>query len=261
MAQLLAGGHDAHSVAADGSEGGVDVLAETGVHLHGAVLIDEGSSSLCRLGVGAQDSGGLLELEDGRAGQVVGRQQTHDVGSLLSSLGSVSGHDGSHACLCGSSGRTGVSDLVALSGSGEGSGEEQLCALSHDADICVGSAQSAGAAADTQNNGHLRNNAGDLCDLCIQLCAGGQHVQTLGQLCTNRVIEGDHRAAGLCSHFQNLDVLFNILYGDSLAILINGVSLLTCSIAAGSAHCTISKQCSVFPVIEKLGEDFSFVTL
>ena len=93
VAQLLAGGHDAHGVAADGSEGGVDVLAETGVHLHGAVLIDEGSSSLCRLGVGAQDSGGLLELEDGRAGQVVGRQQTHDVGSLLSSLGSVSGHE------------------------------------------------------------------------------------------------------------------------------------------------------------------------
>ena len=42
---------------------------------------------------------------------------------------------------------------------------------------------------------------------------------------------------------------------------INGVSLLTCSIAAGSAHCTISKQRSVFPVIEELGEDFSLLTL
>ena len=49
-----------------------------------------------------------------------------------------------------------VGDLIALGCGGERSGEEQLCALSHDADICVGSAQSAGAAADTQNNGHLR---------------------------------------------------------------------------------------------------------
>ena len=94
-----------------------------------------------------------------------------------------------------------VGDLIALGSGGKRSGEEQLCALGHDADVCVGSAQSTGATADTQNNGHLRNNTGDLCDLCIQLCAGGQHVQTLGQLCANRVIEGDHRAAGLCSHF------------------------------------------------------------
>jgi len=261
VAQLLAGGHDAHGVAADGSEGGVDVLAETGVHLHGAVLIDEGSSSLCRLGVGAQDSGGLLELEDGRAGQVVGRQQTHDVGSLLSSLGSVSGHDGSHACLCGSSGRTGVSDLVALSGSSEGSGEEQLCALSHDADICVGSAQSAGAAADAQNDGYLRHDAGHLCDGGIQLGAGSQHIQALGQLCAHRVIERDDRAAGLCGHLQDLDVLLNVLDGNSLAVLIDSVCLLTCCIAAGSTHRTIGKQRGVFPVIEKLGEDFSLIDL
>ena len=181
--------------------------------------------------------------------------------SLFSSLCGIGSHDGGYTCLGGSGSAACVGDLIALGSGGKRSGEEQLCALGHDADVCVGSAQSAGAAADTQNNGHLRNNTGDLCDLCIQLCAGGQHVQTLGQLCTNRVIEGDHRAAGLCSHFQNLDVLFNILYGDSLAILINGVSLLTCSIAAGSAHCTISKQRSVLPVIEELGEDFSLIDL
>ena len=261
MAQLLAGGHDAHGVAADGSEGGVDVLAETGVHLHGAVLIDEGSSGLCGLGVGAQDSGGLLELEDGRAGQVVGRQQTHDVGSLLSSLGSVSGHDGSHACLCGSGGRTGVSDLVALRSGGEGSGEEQLCALSHDADICVGSAQSAGAAADAQNDGYLRHDAGHLCDGGVELCSRIQHVQTLSQLCADGVVEGDDRAARLGSQLEDLDVLLNVLDGNSLAVLEDGVSLLTGSIAAGSAHRTVRKQNGVFPVIKKLGEDFSFGTL
>ena len=84
-------------------------------------------------------------------------------------------------------------------------------------------------------------------------------VQTLGQLCANRVIEGDHRAAGLCSHFQNLDVLFNILYGNSFAILINSVSLLTCSIAAGSAHCTISKQrsCLLYTSYQVPGGMFS----
>ena len=117
------------------------------------------------------------------------------------------------------------------------------------------------AAADTQNNSHLRDHAGNLCDLRIQLCAGGQHVQTLSQLCANGVIEGDDRAASLCCHLQNLDVLFNILYGNSFAVLVNSVSLLTCRIAAGSAHCTVSKQCSVFPVIKKLGEDFSLIDL
>ena len=261
MAQLLAGCHNAHGVAADGCKCGVNRLTKACVQLHSAVLIDHGSSSLCGLGTGSQNSGGLLELEDCRAGQVVGGQQTHDVSGLFSSLCGIGSHDGSHACLGGSCGAACIGDLIALGSGSKRSGEEQLCALGHDADVCVGSAQSAGAAADTQNNGHLRNNAGDLCDLCIQLCAGGQHVQTLGQLCANRVIEGDHRAAGLCSHFQNLDVLFNILYGDSLAILINGVSLLTCSIAAGSAHCTISKQRSVLPVIEELGEDFSLIDL
>ena len=39
------------------------------------------------------------------------------------------------------------------------------------------------------------------------------------------------------------------------------VSLLTCSIAAGSAHCTSSKPCSVFPGIEELGEYFSLIDL
>ena len=261
MAQGLAGGHNAHGVAAHGGKCSVNRLAKACIQLHSAVLIDHGSSSLCRLCTGSQSSSGLLELKDRRAGQVVGRQQAHDVSSLLGSFLSSGCHNGGHASLCSGGCGAGIGHLVALGSRGERSGEEQLCALSHDADICIGSAQCAGAAADTQNNSHLRDHAGNLCDLRIQLCAGGQHVQTLGQLCTNRVIEGDHRAAGLCSHFQNLDVLFNILYGDSLAILINGVSLLTCSIAAGNAHCTISKQRSVLPVIEELGEDFSLIDL
>ncbi len=91
--------------------------------------------------------------------------------SLLSSLGSVSGHDGSHACLCGSSGRTGVSDLVALSGSGEGSGEEQLCALSHDADICVAALRALVPPQDAQNDGYLRHDAGHLCDGALSFAA------------------------------------------------------------------------------------------
>ena len=181
--------------------------------------------------------------------------------SLLGSFRSSGLHDSSHASLCSGGCGTGIGHLVALGGRGERSGEEQLCALSHDADICIGCAQCAGAAADTQNNSHLRDHAGNLCDLRIQLCTGGQHVQTLSQLCANGVVEGDDRAASLSCHLQNLDVLFNILYGNSFAILINSVSLLTCSIAAGSAHCTISKQRSVFPVIEKLGEDFSLIDL
>ena len=183
------------------------------------------------------------------------------MGSLLGSLGSVSSHDGGHTSLCSSGCGAGICDLVALGSGGERSGEEQLCALSHDADICVGSAQCAGAAADTQNHSHLRDHAGNLCDLRIQLGSGGQHVQALGQLCADGVVECDDRAAGLCSHLQDLDVLLNVLHGDSFTILVNSISLLTCRIAAGSAHCAISKQRSVFPVIKKLGEDFSLIDL
>ena len=261
MAQGLAGGHNAHGVAAHGGKCGVNRLAKACIQLHSAVLIDHGSSSLCRLCTGSQSSSGLLELKDRRAGQVVGRQQAHDVSSLLGSFLSSGCHNGGHASLCSGGCGAGIGHLVALGSRGERSGEEQLCALSHDADICIGSAQCAGAAADTQNNSHLRDHAGNLCDLRIQLCAGGQHVQTLSQLCANGVIEGDDRAASLCCHLQNLDVLFNILYGNSFAVLVNSVSLLTCRIAAGSAHCTVSKQCSVFPVIKKLGEDFSLIDL
>ena len=261
MAQLLTGSHHTHSVAADGSKGSVDMLAETGEQLHGAVLIDQGSGRLLRSGTGSQNSGGLLELEDGGAGQVVGRQQTHDVGGLLRSLSSVSGHDSGHACLCGSSGRAGISHLVALGSRGEGGGEEQLCILCHHADICAGSAQSAGTAAHAGDHCHLRHNAGHLSDGRVQLGTCGQHVQTLSQLCADGVVERDHRAARLSSHFEDLDVLFNVLDGDSLTVLVNGIGLLASRIAASGAYRAVRKQCGVFPVIEKLGEDFSFVDL
>ena len=183
------------------------------------------------------------------------------MGSLLGSFLSRGSHDSGHACLCGSSGGTCIGDLIALGSGGERSGEEQLCALGHDADVCSCSAQCAGAAAHAQNHSHLRDHAGDLCDLRVQLCSSGQHIQTLGQLSADRVVERDHRAAGLSGHLQNLDVLLDILYGDGFAVLVNSVSLLTCRIAAGSAHCTVSKQRSVFPVIKKLGEDFSLIDL
>ena len=49
--------------------------------------------------------------------------------------------------------------------------------------------------------------------------------------------------------------------GDCLAVLVDGVGLLASRIAAGSAHRAVRKQCGIFPVIEKLGEDFSFVDL
>ena len=60
---------------------------------------------------------------------------------------------------------------------------------------------------------------------------------------------------------EDLDVLLNVLDGNSLAVLIDSVCLLTCCIAAGSTHRTIGKQRGVFPVIEKLGEDFSLIDL
>ena len=183
------------------------------------------------------------------------------MGSLLGSLGGVGSHDGCHAGLGSGSSTAGISHLVALGGRGERSGEEQLCALGHDAHVGIGSAQCAGAAAHTQNHRHLRDDAGNLCDLRIQLGIGREHIQALGQLCAHRVIERDDRAAGLCGHLQDLDVLLNVLDGNSLAVLIDSVCLLTCCIAAGSTHRTIGKQRGVFPVIEKLGEDFSLIDL
>ena len=137
VAQLLAGCHNAHGVAADGCKCGVNRLTKACVQLHSAVLIDHSGSSLCGLGTDGQNSGGLLELEDCRAGQVVGGQQTHDVSSLFSSLCGIGSHDGSYACLGGSSGAACVGDLIALGCGGERSGEEQLCALGHDADVCI----------------------------------------------------------------------------------------------------------------------------
>ena len=183
------------------------------------------------------------------------------MGSFLGSFLSGGHHDGSHTSLGSGSGRTGIGNLIALGGSGKGSGEEQLCILCHHADVCIGSAQSAGAAAHAQHNGDLRHNAGHLCDGGIQLGAGSQHIQALGQLCADGIIERDHRAARLGSQLQDFDVLLYIFDGDSLAVLENSVSLLASRIAAGSAHCAVCKQRGVLPVIEKLGEDFSFGTL
>ena len=142
----LAGGHNTHSVAADGCECGVDVLAKACVQLHSAVLVDQGSGSLLGGSTGAQNAGGLLELEDGGAGQVVGGQQTHDVGSFSAASSALAARWQPHqpwqqlgsAC---------AGDLVALGGGGERSGEEQLSILSHDAHVSIGSAQCAGAAA------------------------------------------------------------------------------------------------------------------
>ena len=181
--------------------------------------------------------------------------------SLLGSILGGIGHDGSHASLGSSLSRTGTGDLVALGGRGEGGGEEQLRILCHHADICAGSAQSASTAAHAGDHCHLRHNAGHLSDGRVQLGTCGQHIQTLSQLCADGVVERDHRAARLSSHFEDLDVLFNVLDGDSLAVLVNGIGLLASRIAASGAYRAVRKQCGVFPVIEKLGEDFSFVDL
>ena len=183
------------------------------------------------------------------------------MGSLLGSFLSVGSHDGSHTSLGSSLGSACAGDLVALGGGGERSGEEQLCILSHDAHVSIGSAQCAGAAAHAGDDCDLGDDTGNLGDGGVQLGAGGQNVQTLGQLSADRVVERDHRAAGLSSHLQDLDVLLNVLDRDSLAVLVNSISLLTSRIAAGSTHCAVRKQCGILPVIEKLGEDFSFVTL
>ncbi len=157
-------------------------------------------------------------------------------------------------------GRACAGDLVALGGGGERSGEEQLCILSHDAHVSIGSAQCAGAAAHAGDDCDLRDDAGHLGDGGVELGGSGQNVQTLSQLSADGVVEGDDRAARLSSQLKDLDVLFNVLDRDSLAVLEDSISLLTSSIAAGSAHCTVRKQSGVLPVI-KLGEDFSFGTL
>src|SRR5699024_3105965 len=46
VAELFAGGHDAHRLAGDGSQGGVDVFAKAGVQLDGAAGVDDGSRGL-----------------------------------------------------------------------------------------------------------------------------------------------------------------------------------------------------------------------
>ena len=183
------------------------------------------------------------------------------MGSLLGSLGSALGHDGSNTSLGSSLSGACICDLVALGGRGEGSGEEQLGVLCHNTDICAGSVQGAGTAAHAGDDCHLRHDAGHLGDGSVQLSGRGQNIQTLCQLCADRVVERDHGAARLSSHFEDLDVLLNVLHGDCLAVLVDGVGLLASRIAAGSAHRAVRKQCGIFPVIEKLGEDFSFVDL
>src|SRR5699024_8032878 len=106
------------------------------------------------------------------AGQIIGGQQARHVGGGLGCFGGGGGDDGGHAGLCGGGSGARALDLVALGGGGEGRGEEQLSPLCHDADVGVGRGQRAGAAADAQDNGHLRDHARDFGHRGVQLRAG-----------------------------------------------------------------------------------------
>src|SRR5699024_8066092 len=101
VAELFAGGHDAHRLAGDGSQGGVDVFAKAGVQLDGAAGVDDGSRGLLGGLPGLKGGGGGLEGKAGGAGQVIGGQQARHVGGGLGRFSGGGGNNGGHAGLCG----------------------------------------------------------------------------------------------------------------------------------------------------------------
>ena len=179
----------------------------------------------------------------------------------LGSGGGIRGHDGGHARLGGGGGGAGPFHLIPLGGGGEGRGEEQLGPLGHDADVGAGGRQGADAAADAQDHRHLRDDARHLGDGRVQLGAGGQRVQALGQLGAHRVVEGDHRAAGLGGQLQQADHLVHVLRAQGLAVLPDGIDLLVADAAEGGAHRVLFKDRPDGAFAIEPGEDIFLVDL
>ena len=205
---------------------GNDVLAVALVQLNSAALVSQSSDGVSGgvLG-GVQRSGRSAEVEQCRTSQVVGGQQGGDRSSLLGSSDSVSGGHSGNASLRGEfSGASTGSFVLSIERSVR---ERAFGVLSHDAQVSGSGVDGIGAGAGTGNNGNLRHNAGNTCNLSGQAGGSVQQIQAALQLGTGRVVEGDDRGAGLGGHLQHADILFDILHANGGAVLKYDVDALT----------------------------------
>ena len=254
MAQgSLLSGNDTNGAAVDGSQSGNDVLAVALVQLNSAALVSQSGNGVSGgvLG-GVQRSGRSAEVEQCGTSQVVGGQQGGDRSSLLGS-----GHSG-NASLGGEFSGASTGNFVL---SIERSVQEQFSVLSHDAQVSGSGVDGIGAGAGTGNNGNLRHNAGNTCDLSGQAGGSVQQIQAALQLGAGGVVEGDDRGTGLGGHLQHADILFNILHADGRTVLKHDVGVLAVCTAVSSTHCAVGKQRRVGAVIKKCCKDLCLAGL
>ena len=247
------GGNDTNGAAVDGSQSGNDVLAVALVQLNSTALVSQSSDGVSSgvLG-GVQRSGRSAEVEQCRTSQVVGGQQGGDRSSLLGSGDSISGGHSGNASLGGEFSGASTGNFVF---SIERSVQEQLGILSHDAQVSGSGVDGIGAGAGTGNNGNLRHNAGNTCDLSGQAGGSVQQIQAALQLGTGGVVEGDDRGTGLGGHLQHADILFDILHANGGAVLKYDVDALTVCVAVSGAYSAIGKQRRICAVIKKCCKD------
>ena len=260
MAQsLLLGGNNANGAAVDGGQSGDNVLAVTGVQLHSAALISQCGDSVSGGVLHKVESlGGGGKVEQSGAGQIVGRQQGNDGSSLLGGGDCVCCGDGGDTGLGSKCGRAGVGNLVLGI---ERSVQEQLGVLSHDADICGGGVDGVGACTGAGDNGDLRHNTGNACDLSGQAGVSVEQCKAALQLGTRGVVEGHDRRTGLGGHLQHADILLNILHADGRAVLKYDIGVLAVCTAVSSTYCAIGKQRRVGAVIKKCCKDLCLAGL
>ena len=109
----------------------------------------------------------------------------------------------------------------------------------------------AGARAGAGDHRDLRYNAGDPGDLRRQRRSGLEQFKTAVQFGAGSIVERHNGRAGLCGHFQHMDLPFNVLHRDGFAVFIYGVDALPVRAAVCRADGALRVQRHGTAVIEK----------
>ena len=158
-----------------------------------------------------------------------------------------------NARLGGELSRTGSADAVLC---GKRRIQEKLCIFSHNTDIRGGCIDGIGAGAGTGDHRDLRHNAGNPCDLCSQSGRRVQKLQTAIQLGAGGIIESNNGCAGFGGHFENADIVLDILHSHGLAVFVHNVHALPVGTAIRRTDGALRIQRRIRAVVKKCCKDF-----